>query len=516
MATDEGWTALHYASIRGNENIITSLLKNGADVESRTSGYLTPLYLAAEAGQVKAMRILLALGADVNVYSQEDDKMAWTPLHCAAYGGHMDAVKLLLENNAEIKAIADSSYRPLHLAASEGHALTVELLLSYGASIEARCETSKVTPLYLAAREDKVSTVKVLLDRGANTTSTELDNGWTPLHRAVRDGHTSVVKLLLGHYAPVHLRDKAGECAIHIAIHKEQHLLLELLLDSGAEVDSMDSHDRSALILASERGDMASTAILIGHGADIDKQNSTGQTACSEAIRVQATKVAEFLIECGANPAITDAYGRSCFDWVAGLKWDEVDTPRLASDGGVIQPATRLRVQNNYICHAISKIQALTAVHKKDVYQIGRWYDHLGRLLLHRKENDDALTAFERSYCHMPPGVAPTCDGLDCGWLLSLQDSSGCRFICCVCTGIDLCESCMEKYHVRGELETAALESCVGHEFVKVPSLAWPHLAPDEVNEGEETEVEWLDRLLETHTGAWGCSASLAATVMNQ
>ena len=502
MVTNEGWTALHYASIRGDENIITCLLEYGADVKSKAPGCLTPLYLAAEAGQVKAMRILLAHGADVNAHSQEDGIMGWTPLHCTAYAGHSAAVKLLLNRNAKIEAITDSSYRPLHLAASEGQALTVELLLSYGANIEARCETSNVTPLFLAAREDNVSTVKALLDRGANVTFTELDDGWTLLHRAVRDGHTSVVKLLLDYNAPVQSQNKAGECAIHIAVHEEQHDLLELLLDCGAEVDAIDSNDCSPLILASGQGDSISTGILLRHGADINKQNSIGQTACSEAIRAQATETAEILIERGANPAIIDAYGRSCFDWVAGLKWDGVDAPRLASDVCVIEPTTRLRVQNNYICHAISNIQALTAVDEKDVYQIGRWYNHLGRLLLHRKKNDDACTAFERSSCHMPTRLAPICDGLDCARLLNVQVSSGCRFVCCVCTDIDLYESCMEKYNVRGELETAAVESCVEHEFVKVPSLAWPHLVSDKVNAGGETEVEWLDRLLQTHTSA--------------
>ena len=502
MVTNEGWTALHYASVRGDENIITCLLEYGADVNAKDTECLTPLHLAAGAGQAKAMRKLLAHGADVNASSQEDDRMGWTPLHCAAYAGHSAAVKSLLIRNAKIEAIADSSYRPLHLAASEGHAFTVELLLSYGANIEARCETSNVTPLFLAAREDEVSTVQVLLDRGANVTCTELDNGWTPLHRAVRDGHTSVVELLLDYNAPVESRDNAGECAIHIAVHEEQHDLLELLLDSGAEVDAMDSNDYSALILASGQGDMTSMDILLRHGADINKQTSTGQTACSEAIRAQATEMAEVLVERGANPAIIDAYGRSCFDWVAGLKWDGIDVPRLASDVCVIEPTTRLRVQNHYICHAISKIQALTAVDEEDDYQLGRWYEHLGRLLLHRKKNDDACTAFERSSCHMPTRLAPTCDGLDCAGLLTVQVSSGCRFVCCVCTNIDMCELCMEKYDVRGELETAALELCVGHEFVKVPSLAWPHLASGAVNAGGETEVDWLDRLLQTLTGA--------------
>lgn len=83
---------------------------------------------------------------------------------------------------------------------------------------------------------------------------------------------------------------------------------------SRAEVDAIDSNDCSPLILASGQSDLTSTEILLRHGADINKQKSTGQTACSEAIRAQVTRVAELLIERGASPAIIDAYGRSCFN----------------------------------------------------------------------------------------------------------------------------------------------------------------------------------------------------------
>lgn len=69
--TDEGWTALHYASIRGDE-------KNHHNV----------------CWNMDVGHILLAHGADVNEHSQEDGAIRWTPLHCTAYAGHSAAAKL--------------------------------------------------------------------------------------------------------------------------------------------------------------------------------------------------------------------------------------------------------------------------------------------------------------------------------------------------------------------------------------------------------------------------------------
>lgn len=97
--TDEGWTALHYASIRGDE-------KNHHNV----------------CWNMDAGHILLARGADVNEHSQEDGRTGWTPLHCTALL-RQDTVPLPSCNELEMRRLKPSriiSSRPLHLAASEG------------------------------------------------------------------------------------------------------------------------------------------------------------------------------------------------------------------------------------------------------------------------------------------------------------------------------------------------------------------------------------------------------------
>ena len=498
VVSDDGFAALHHASIRGHKGIIETLLEYDANVDSESLEGITPLYLAAEAGQVKSIETLLARGANINARSNHEAELEWTPLHSAANAGNHAAVKLLLDRGANIEAIADELYRPLHLAVSEGHPRTVELLLSYGANIEAKCKDDNVTALYLAVTQDDVSMVKVLLDRNADVTTTNSDKGWTTLHWAVSCRYDSTAKLLLDYKAPLEALDQAGEMPIHTAVWEEQYDMLQLLLDFGAAVDVVDFDGCSALILAARQGDLRAVKILLHGGANVNKQSSTGQTACHEAIRTQATDVAEYLIETGADPAIIDAYGRSCFDWVAGLKWDGLDPPKL--EGRIIDPRLIESAQNKYIYLAISEIKSLLQVDDGNISQYVRLFEHLGRLLIQRNKNDDACTAFERSSSHVRSELAIVCDGLNCGKSLDGDFSLVSRFVCCVCTEVDFCESCMQQYNIGGEIETTVLELCKEHTFLKVPSPEWLRLPSGKVNTKGETESEWLDRLLRTHS----------------
>ena len=503
IVDDHGYTALHHASILGCESIIETLLEYGADVDSTPWEFFTPLYLAAEAGRVKSIKTLLDRGANINARRKYPDGLEWTPLHTAADAGNNAAVKLLLDRGANIEAIADKLYRPLHLAASEDRHRTVELLLSYGAKIEAKCKDDNVTALYLAVTEDYVSTVKVLLVRNADTTTANSDDGWTTLHLAVRCGYASTAKLLLEYNIPLELLDRAGAMPIHTAVWEAQYDMLQLLLDFGAAVDVENSDGCSALILAGRLGDLTAVKILLRGGANVDKQSPTGQTACNEAIRSRATDVADYLIEMGADPAIIDAYGRSCFDWVPVLIWDELyHPPSLSSEGRIIEPTLIENTQNKYICLAISEIKVLTEVDGENISQYVRRYEHLGRLLIQRKQYDDACTAFERSSSQMQRELARGCDGFDCFKTLDGDCSLTSRFVCCICTEVDFCESCMQKYNIRGQIKTGidTLERCTRHTFLKVPSPEWLRLPSGKVNRTGETEPEWLDHLLRTHS----------------
>jgi len=75
--TADGWTALHSATYWGQAEVMTKLIRRGADVNSRTTGSHSPLHLAASApngGNLKALEILLLNEfVDINAVNRAGD-----------------------------------------------------------------------------------------------------------------------------------------------------------------------------------------------------------------------------------------------------------------------------------------------------------------------------------------------------------------------------------------------------------------------------------------------------------
>jgi len=72
------WAPLHHAvkTDSASLDMISILVRRGADVNVRDSHLRTPLHRAAQFGHVQAVQLLLRLGADPNA----EDENGWTPL----------------------------------------------------------------------------------------------------------------------------------------------------------------------------------------------------------------------------------------------------------------------------------------------------------------------------------------------------------------------------------------------------------------------------------------------------
>ena len=135
----EGATPLHKAAGRlyDSPDLIRVLLAHGADVNARTdvgkgnsikSG-ASPLYFAADRGNIESAKLLIRAGADLNI----QDGQGWTPLHLACYRGRAAMVALLAESGANTNLLDHNGQTPLHLAAWQGSVSMVEVLLKHGA-----------------------------------------------------------------------------------------------------------------------------------------------------------------------------------------------------------------------------------------------------------------------------------------------------------------------------------------------------------------------------------------------
>ena len=166
-------TPLHIAAISGEDEIAELLIANGADVNAMNKHGETPLdhagifaetadllrkhggkwgvelkaeksiYLAAESGNIEAVKKHLAAGTDVNLKNEEGDET--TPLYLAAGRGHTEIVELLIANGVDVNAKKKMGETPLWNAIWGGHMELVELLIASDADVNTKLQNGKTS-----------------------------------------------------------------------------------------------------------------------------------------------------------------------------------------------------------------------------------------------------------------------------------------------------------------------------------------------------------------------------------
>nr|POE50153.1 ankyrin repeat-containing protein c6c3.08 [Quercus suber] len=128
-----GWTALMMAaSLKEGDALVDFLLLKGADVDAKTNNGQTALHFASSKSHLDTAKKLIAHKASTRV----KDKRGQLPLHRAAAVGHVPIVKLLLENRSPINATDIDGSTALHHAVAEGHGDAAVLLLKHGAETD--------------------------------------------------------------------------------------------------------------------------------------------------------------------------------------------------------------------------------------------------------------------------------------------------------------------------------------------------------------------------------------------
>ncbi|XP_021363234.1 uncharacterized protein LOC110456682 isoform X2 [Mizuhopecten yessoensis] len=247
---------LNKAIIGGDEDVVRSLISEGADVDHLLGMRGTALCAAIGAKQSPIALLLIESGSGVNVEDWDREP----PLHLAIRKGCLDVARTLINHP--------------------------------------RCNLDKADPLTktpafcYAADKGVADVVKWMMEAGCNTLVKDVyDN--TALHLAVKGGHREVVKLLVKDgvnclfndmgMAPVHLAAQAGDVGVFL-------LLLSEWIDS--DIGNVDDF----IFPSNARRPIKDFVNLP------KKYSNSSVTPIEYAVVGRHVDMVKFLLRCGANP----------------------------------------------------------------------------------------------------------------------------------------------------------------------------------------------------------------------
>ena len=94
------FTPLHFAIDSSNEACVTSLLESGVDINARCGLGWRPIHNAVRIGRSQIVKTLLRHGANVETLANGGQHDGWRPMHFAARYCQLEVMKVLLDHGA--------------------------------------------------------------------------------------------------------------------------------------------------------------------------------------------------------------------------------------------------------------------------------------------------------------------------------------------------------------------------------------------------------------------------------
>jgi ankyrin repeat protein len=163
---------------------------------------ISSLVVAAHEGFDDIVTLLLKFGANI----ETTDPAGSRALHWAVKNDHPDTVRLLLSHGAEIDPLGPANLTPLQSAAMDNQVQMAELLIEKGADVNAIGQNGKTAMMLSIHEENLIPMWQLLVDNGARLDLVDYSES-TVLDQARRLGHTKAVSFLCQVLGIKELRD---------------------------------------------------------------------------------------------------------------------------------------------------------------------------------------------------------------------------------------------------------------------------------------------------------------------
>lgn len=383
-SSGDGGTALHYAADGGHLDVVSFLLRNGAEADARNAGDQTALLYAAYKGHEKIVELLIKQGAAFNY----QDTRGRTPLHFAAREGRPEVVELLLSKGADIDHRDEIGDTPLYLAAITRNLEIARLLAGKGADIKNRNRNGE-TPLKTAIGLGFDEIVDMLVERGALEDLGQ-EEAAALLHRAAGSGYEEIAERLMSSGAGMESENAMGGSLLHSAAIGGLTDLAGRLMERGADVDAADRRGRTPLHYAVENGNGRLAGLLVGRGGDPNVKGVDGRTPLHIAEDWKRKELADLLKANGALEVPRDTYK---------LK-GRAQEPGEKAAGGDTAPVAITYIANEGFMISKGGRKVMIDAVQSNPYYYANTNDEIFEMMLESKPPFDGLDVIVASHPH--------------------------------------------------------------------------------------------------------------------
>jgi ankyrin repeat protein len=333
------------ATERGQESTVNSLILLRADVNKNDEYGRTPLYIAADRGNLTLVKRLLDAGADPTIYADLSNEAS--PAQAAMSSVIRNGSPYRSVGTLTTSSSGSFGYTPPaevrggivrdRLTYGNDRIEIAVLLIAGGADIDIK-SVNYPTMLHFAAIYGSSRSVKILLESGADP-NVGNDNGVTPLHIAAEINGREIVADLINAGADPNVGNDNGVTPLHIAAEINGREIVADLINAGADPTVADLNGDTPLhtvlkklALYTERGDVDSipnvssvVEELVEAGADIKAPNQVGTTPQDlsyQACGTWCSRIGEYNRTCSAargtvaNCQVNLVCGERCHKYV--------------------------------------------------------------------------------------------------------------------------------------------------------------------------------------------------------
>lgn len=273
----QGSFPLHIAAKEGDLFWIKQLLQARASPYVTNMQGMTPLEVAASAGEMDAIRLLC-------IETKDEDIQKNAVLY-AAKSGSVNAIKLFERRHFSLNQTDKAGNTIFHYAAMAPTSEMLQYLYKNKALTELAAKPNRLKrmPLYYAAAYGCAASMHLLINQGSDPLAVD-DTGNTLLHAATQEGNTQAVNFIFKH-GPHQLINQAninGTLPLHYATATLPLDQYKILCTKTNDLNSQNAMGESPLFYAfrsTGQEALVNLCYLLENGADASISNRQGLTA---------------------------------------------------------------------------------------------------------------------------------------------------------------------------------------------------------------------------------------------